>query len=161
MAQTPAGGSAPAPGVDAGVPPAPSASSGAGAPPSSGISLWFSNGLVQDFIAAGVGGPHDYDFHIADLLSGFVGYGMDVVTVNQAGRLSASFDYDWTNPPSMLVVTGRLAQLVWDGMTKAVVTTSGDVTIRESPGGRVHCELSTRSPALQCGFRGVVRADFR
>jgi hypothetical protein len=166
-----------APAADAGAPAAatPPVVPDAGATPiSTQIGLWFSNGFVKDMLAAGLGGMGDYQFHVADAFTGFVSYGMDVVTLNQSGLLASNFDGFWEGPPDMLIVgdyrdnpdepvvprTGYwLAKLVWDGMTKAVVTTKGDVTIHESPGGRVHCELSSRQ--LQCGFRGVVRADFR
>jgi hypothetical protein len=170
-------GDDPAPSADAGSSPdEPAAlSPDAGATPiRTTIGLWFSNGFVQDMLAAGFGVPADYHFHVADAFSGFEGYGMDIVTLNQTGMLASSLDGFWNGPPDMLVVgdyldnanepivprTGYwLAALVWDGMTKAVETSKGGVTIRESPGGRVHCERSGRQ--LRCGFRGVVRADFR
>jgi hypothetical protein len=163
--------------ADAGAPAAasPATVPDAGATPiRTTIGLWFSNGFVQDMLAAGFGTPADYHFHVADAFTGFVSYGFDMVTLNQSGVLGHDLEGFWVGPPDMLIVgdyiddpnqpvvprTGYwLAQLVWDGMTRAVVTTKGDVTIRESPGGRVHCERSSRQ--LQCGFHGVVRADLR
>jgi len=145
-------------------------------PISRSISLWMSDGFVRDMRAAGIEGRGDYnsDFQVADAFSGYVGYGMDVVALHQRGTLASTFDLapvggptslvigDWQDADSPIVPrTGYwLARLVYDGMTKAVETTTGDVTIRESPGGRVHCELSQKGHRLNCAFRGVIRADF-
>jgi hypothetical protein len=132
----------------------------AGAPPSNGLVVWFSNGVLPDMVAAGVI-SRDYDVDIGGLFSGYVSYGMDVVTLHESGRIAAGPGIDWTGPPTVLFMDGRLAQLVWDGMTKAVVTTTANATVRESPQGRVHCELSNQSQRLECAFRGVVRVEFR
>ncbi len=155
--------------LDDGAAPPACASPAANAPPVAGsaplrsFSLWMSDGFVRDMRAAGFGGKDSGgdDFEIGDMFVGFVSYGMDIVTLNQGGTLAVDFGIDWRGPPSMLIVQGTLAELVWDGMTNAVVTPGADVTIRESPGGRVHCEQSVRADSLQCGFHGVVRADFR
>src|SRR5450432_3944369 len=128
-------------------------------PISSSASLWMSDGFVRDMRAAGIAGTGSYnsDFQVADAFSGYVGYGMDVVALHQSGTLASTFDLAPVGGPTSLIIgawhsgadspivprTGYwLARLVYDGMTKAVETTKGDVTIRESPGGRVHCELS-------------------
>jgi hypothetical protein len=179
--QVPAGvaGAAPAPSPDAGAPrtaPATLSPDAGATPIRTTTGFWFSDGFVRDMLAAGLGATADYRFDVADAFSGFISYGMDIVTLNQSGTLASNFEGDWSGPPDMLVVgdylesadepivprTGYwLAKLVWDGMTNAVETTKGGVTIRESPGGRVHCERANGGRQLRCGFRGVVRADFR
>jgi len=154
-----------------------SGSSVGAAPVRPGIGLWMADGFVRDMRAAGLPGRDSYgdDFEIGDVFEGFVSYGMDIVALNQSGSLASSFDHAPVGGPTSLIVDGDpeavgrpitsftgnlLTNFVYDGMTKVVETASGDTTIRESPGGRVHCELAGHR-TLACAFRGVVRADFR
>ncbi len=153
-----------------------SGSSVGAAPARPGIGLWMADGFVRDMRAAGLPGRDSYgdDFEIGDAFEGFVSYGMDIVTLNESGSLASAFDHAPVGGPTSLIVDGdpeavgrpitsftgnMLTNFVYDGMTKVVETTSGDTTIRESPGGRVHCELAGHR-TLACAFRGVVRADF-
>jgi hypothetical protein len=154
-----------------------SGSSVGAAPVRPGIGLWMADGFVRDMRAAGFPGRDSYgdDFEIGDLFVGYVSYGMDIVTLNESGSLASSFAHDPVGGPTSLIVDGDpaavgrplvrsgnwLANFVYDGMTNVVETTNGDTTIRESPGGRVHCELVRQYRTLACAFRGVVRADFR
>jgi len=149
--------------ASASCPTAASAAVDAGAPsgqrPSTG--LWMADGFVKDMNDAGFPGIRDGEFRVGDLFHGYVSYGMDIVTLGESGTLAVAFGIDWRGPPNMLIVQGPLAKLVWDGMTSPVVARGDHTTIHESPGGRVHCEQADWDQSVQCGFRGVVRADFR
>jgi hypothetical protein len=133
-------------------------------------------GLVGDLDAA-VGSNSVGDRFVGDKIRVMAGYGIDYVYLDHVGRLSPPWGEPATGQPLIINMTGYLkyednptqpphpdyapARALFDALANGPRTGNGQVGTRESPGGRIHCEVGKGTPyEASCYITGVLEASF-
>ena len=144
--------------------------------PQVSIEVWFGPGLVEDLAASlEPKGLPTGQLAVGDTFNIFVGYGIDIASVRQAATVERPWGSTMAATPMALSFGGprqlggqapvpdsgyALARAFYDAMTNAREQSTQSGTSRDSPGGHVHCELSSGGDDARCSLTEVQRATF-
>jgi hypothetical protein len=144
-------------------------------PPPARTGIWMKDGFIRDAIEAGLGAIPGGLSTSGGAITAYTGYGWEGLTIRRPISLAGSFDLIPAGVADSVVFGDRresseppegdprfpywLARSVFSGMTKFTETTKDGMTIRESPGGRIHCELSSDGTRANCALREVLKVD--